>query len=382
MKKLPISDIKIRKRHRKKLGDLESLKQSIEDIGLLHPVVINEENVLIAGRRRLEAYKLTKERVVPVTVIPLQQIVLGEYAENAERLDLQVSESVAIAAEVQAIEDREAAKRRKETEGRPKKGSRKTTGDSPAVSDEPRRATTKTAKAVGMGRQKLERAREVVEAADADPEEFGDLVEEMDRTGRVTGVHKKLKNRRQVAQIAKEPPPLPKGPFRVIVADPPWAYEKRASDASHREVSPFPSMSIRDIKAMDVEAMACTNCILWLWTTNAHMEEAFGVVKKWGFMQKTILTWVKNKLGMGDWLRGKTEHCLLAVRGKPTVTTCDSGEAPTTVIHGKVREHSRKPEEFYELVERLCPGSKLELFARERRKGWTVHGSETGKFTR
>ena len=100
------------------------------------------------------------------------------------------------------------------------------------------------------------------------------------------------------------------------------------------------------------------------------------LVQHWGFRHKTVLTWVKDRVGLGDWLRGQTEHCLLATRGRPVVTL--SGQ--TTVLRGAVREHSRKPEEFYRLVESLCPGSKVELFARAPRPGWAAHGDEVSRF--
>ncbi|MGA2513319.1 MAG: MT-A70 family methyltransferase, partial [Candidatus Limnocylindrales bacterium] len=91
-----------------------------------------------------------------------------------------------------------------------------------------------------------------------------------------------------------------------------------------------------------------------------------------GFEPKTILTWAKDRMGTGDWLRGQTEHCLMCVRGHPTVTLTNQ----TTLLHGPMREHSRKPDEFFTLVESLCPGSKLELFAREARPGWAAWGAE------
>ncbi len=107
------------------------------------------------------------------------------------------------------------------------------------------------------------------------------------------------------------------------------------------------------------------------------MRDAFRVLDAWGFVEKTILTWVKNRIGVGNWLRGQTEHCILAVRGNPVVNLTNQG----TVLHAPVREHSRKPEEFYEFVEGLCPGkSRLELFAREQRDGWVCGGAEAGKF--
>ena len=131
-------------------------------------------------------------------------------------------------------------------------------------------------------------------------------------------------------------------------------------------------MSIEQIKALPVASIAHDDCVLWLWTTNHHMEEAFGVLRAWGFEYKTNLTWVKSSMGTGDWLRGQTEQCFLAVRGKPTTVLTNQ----TTVVEGPRREHSRKPDEFYSLVESLCPGSKAELFQRYPREGWCGHGDE------
>jgi N6-adenosine-specific RNA methylase IME4 len=185
---------------------------------------------------------------------------------------------------------------------------------------------------------------------------------------------KKDNLKKAVEQIAKEPPPIPKGPFRVIVVDPPWTYDKRAEDPTHRAALPYPSMTIEQIKALDVAGLAGPDCVLWLWTTNAHMREAFGILDAWGFTFKTILTWVKDKMGTGDWLRGQTEHCLMAVRGKPTIKLTNQ----TTVLRGPLRKHSQKPDEFYQLVESLCPGSKLEMFSRQQREGWMGHGNESG----
>lgn len=187
----------------------------------------------------------------------------------------------------------------------------------------------------------------------------------------------KQEEKRAVAErIAAEPPPPPSGPYRVIVADPPWRYEKRAEDATHRSVLPYPDMSTDEICALPVGTLACDDAILWLWTTNAFMRDAFRVLDAWGFAERTILTWVKSQMSTGDWLRGRTEHCILAVRGRPTVTLTNQ----TTVIEAPRREHSRKPDEFFAMVDTLCPGSKVELFSREPRDGWAAWGAEVGKF--
>jgi N6-adenosine-specific RNA methylase IME4 len=113
--------------------------------------------------------------------------------------------------------------------------------------------------------------------------------------------------------------------------------------------------------------------VLWLWTTNSHMREAFDVLEAWGFSHKTILTWVKDRLGAGNWLRGQTEHCLMAVRGKPAVELTNQ----TTILQGPVRAHSQKPDEFYTLVEKLCPAPRYAyLFSRSHRERWDCHGDE------
>jgi N6-adenosine-specific RNA methylase IME4 len=98
------------------------------------------------------------------------------------------------------------------------------------------------------------------------------------------------------------------------------------------------------------------------------------VLDAWGFEQKTILTWVKDRMGMGDWLRGQTEHCLMAVRGKPVVHLTNQ----TTALHAPMRAHSEKPGEFFEFVERLCPASRYaELFSRRAVSPlWDSHGDQ------
>ena len=166
----------------------------------------------------------------------------------------------------------------------------------------------------------------------------------------------------------------PSGLYHVLVVDPPWPYEKRAEDASHRSRNLYPTMSISEL--MDMEIPAEENSVLWLWTTNAFLHDAYHIIEEWGFTPKTVLTWVKDRMGMGDWLRGKTEHCILAVRGKPVINLTNQ----TTVLNAPLREHSRKPDEFYQMVSDLCPGRKIDIFSRESREGWDQWGCENDKF--
>lgn len=359
-----ISDIVVGVRHRRDMGDVAGLAASIADIGLLHPPVIRPDGVLIAGHRRLSACKVLGWSDVPVTVVDLAEIARGEFAENAQRKDFTPSEAVAIARALEPIEKEAAKERMVAAHASPGKFPEQARGN----------ARDKVGSYVGVSGRTIEKATTIVEAAEREPEKFSKLVDDMDRTGRVDGPFKRLQNIMQAEAIRREPPPLPnRGPYRVIAADPPWPYEKRQNDPSHRGVLPYPSMSIADMCAVPVTSIAHEDCILWLWTTNHHMREAFAVLEAWGFQHKTILTWVKDRMVMGDWLRGRSEHCLMAVRGNPRVTLSNQ----TTVLQGPVRAHSQKPEEFYSFVEQLCPAPRYaELFSRQERDNWDGHGDE------
>ena len=353
-----IAAISIGKRHRRDMGDIGALASSITDVGLLHPIVVTNDGVLVAGARRVAACKQLGWTDIPATVVDLAEIVRGEFAENTQRKDFLPSEAVAIA---RALEPRE----------REAATSRKLSGRSAPDAGETR---DKVAAYTGVSGRTLSKASELVSAAEAEPERFGKLVEDMDRTGRVDGPYKRLVVARKAEAIRKEKPALPgQGPYRVIVADPPWPYELRKEDQSHRATHPYPQMSIAEICELRVADIAHSDCILWLWTTNHHMREAFKVLDAWDFQHKTILTWRKDRMGTGDWLRGQTEHCLMAARGKPVVQLTNQ----TTIIDGPMRANSQKPDEFYAFVEKLCPAPKYaELFQRTSRNGWDGHGDE------
>jgi len=355
-----IDQIQVGFRYRKDLGDLRPLADSIAEVGLLHPVVVTPAGRLIAGQRRLGACQLLGWTDVPVTVVDLLQAACGEAHENFIRKDLLPSEIVALKRAIDPMERRDA---------RSRQGTRADLCHPATVAEGQGDARDKIARYLGVGRTTIERAEAVVEAAEEDPDEYGYLVEQMDRSGKVAGAFRRLTVLRQAKELEAKPQELPTGPFQVIVADPPWQYETGNS-------LPYPTMLIEDIKAMPVREIADENSILWLWTTNAHLPVAFDVVEAWGFEYKTLLTWVKDRMGTGEWLRGQTEHCLLGARGKPVFLH----ENHSTVLEAARREHSRKPEEFYALVEATCPGGKVELFCRQHRNGWHVYGNDTKRF--
>jgi len=363
---LPIDKIIVGKRIRRDLGDIAPLAANIAELGLLQPIVVTPDGRLIAGERRILAAKSLGWVEIPINVIDLAAVVRGEYAENTFRKDFTLSEAVAIKRALEPIE-RAAAKERQGTR------TDKHLGKLPTSSQG--RAADKTAKATGMARRTLEKAEAVVAAAEAEPERFGKLLEDMDRTGRANGVYRRLKIAQQAEQIRAEPPPLPgNGPYRVGVIDVPWPYEVRSEDPSMRGVRPYPTLSLAQIFALPIASLLHEDSILWVWSTNLFMRHAYAALDAWGVAERTILTWDKGRFGNGDWLRGQTEHCILAVRGSPTVTLTNQ----STLLRAPWRGHSVKPVEFYDLVESLCPAPRYaDLFSRYgHNEKWDCHGDE------
>lgn len=185
----------------------------------------------------------------------------------------------------------------------------------------------------------------------------------------LNNAYRQVKGEEEKERIANTKPP--KGTFQVIVIDPPWPYTNRQNDPSHQGTCPYETMPIGKISELAIPA--APNCILWLWTTNSFLHEAFHILEVWGFTYHTTLTWVKNFVGLGDWLGGQTEHCLLATKGSYHILRKNE----STVLDSRRTKHSEKPAAFYEMVERLCPGEKIDMFARHQRDGWVCWGAES-----
>jgi N6-adenosine-specific RNA methylase IME4 len=131
-------------------------------------------------------------------------------------------------------------------------------------------------------------------------------------------------------------------------------------------------MTTDEIKALPVADLVADDAHLWLWATNAALEEAYDVVRAWGFTPRSLLTWFKPYMGLGQYLRNCTEQLIFATKGRAPVLVRNQ---PNWLFAVR-REHSRKPEEVYEIVERCSPAPFVELFARRARPGWDVWGDE------
>lgn len=194
----------------------------------------------------------------------------------------------------------------------------------------------------------------------------------------------------------------PTGKYGAILADPPWRFEvwsgetavKARASSNGTNVAAghhYQTMDRQNIAALSVEALAADDCALFLWVTWPTLLEAIDLMRGWGFEYKTCaFAWMKahagqvemfrddldTQMGMGYWTRANSEVCLLATRGKPKRLNADVRQG----IIAPRREHSRKPDDIHERIERLVAGPYLELFARQQRPGWTTWGNETGKF--
>jgi N6-adenosine-specific RNA methylase IME4 len=180
--------------------------------------------------------------------------------------------------------------------------------------------------------------------------------------------------------------------YRVIYADPPWTFSTYSRKGKGRSAEAYyDCMSLEEIKAVPVREWAAKDCVLLLWTTDPVLEQAFEVIRTWGFTYKTVgFYWAKLKRsfpceqynnesfssGLGFWTRANPEPCLLATRGNPHRRNANVQK----LIISPRREHSRKPDVVYERIEALCEGPYLELFARNTRDDWDNLGVEVDAF--
>jgi N6-adenosine-specific RNA methylase IME4/ParB-like chromosome segregation protein Spo0J len=163
--------------------------------------------------------------------------------------------------------------------------------------------------------------------------------------------------------------------YPIILADPPWRYEHPTFSLSRDIEEKYPTLPLEEICALPVAHLAAENALLFLWVPPPKLEDAFHVITAWGFEYRTGMAWVKHAIGMGNYVRQQHEHLLIARRGE--IPTPAPDRRPSSVIRADRREHSRKPDEAYELIERMYPElPKIELFARNSRPGWNAWGNQ------
>lgn len=181
--------------------------------------------------------------------------------------------------------------------------------------------------------------------------------------------------------------------YQTIVVDPPWRIKRGPPLNGYKVVNgkqvwansglptqdlPYPTMTIGEIK--DLVIPADKNCHLYLWVVNAYIENAYQIIRHWGFKPSTLITWVKNpRSGLGGCYKSATEWVIFARKGKLSAkTTINKNWFNWKRLYDKrgKPKHSAKPKEFFDMVENISPSPYLEMFARNTRKGWSVWGNE------
>jgi N6-adenosine-specific RNA methylase IME4 len=172
--------------------------------------------------------------------------------------------------------------------------------------------------------------------------------------------------------------------FATILADPPWQFTNKTGKVApeHRRLSRYATMKLDDIMALPIAEIAANPAHLYLWCPNALLPDGLAVMKSWGFTYKSNVVWHKVRKdggsdgrGVGFYFRNVTELILFGVRGK-NARTLAPGRRQVNLLATRKREHSRKPDEQYEIIEACSPGPFLELFARGTRKGWMTWGHQ------
>jgi len=176
--------------------------------------------------------------------------------------------------------------------------------------------------------------------------------------------------------------------FATVLADPPWQFQNRTGKVApeHKRLNRYGTMSLKDICDLPVAGICEPTAHLYLWVPNALLPEGLEVMSSWGFQYKSNLIWHKVRKdggpdgrGVGFYFRNTTEIILFGVRGK-NARTLAPGRRQVNIIKTMKREHSRKPDEQYDLIESCSPGPFLELFARGPRKGWATWGNQADEY--
>ena len=173
------------------------------------------------------------------------------------------------------------------------------------------------------------------------------------------------------------------GQFATILADPPWQFQNRTGKMApeHKRLLRYPTMELPEILELPVSRLAAARCHLYLWVPNALLAEGLKVMHRWGFTYKSNMVWYKIRKdggpdgrGVGFYFRNVTELVLFGVRG--SMRTLKPGRTQVNLFCTRKREHSRKPDEIYDIIEACSPGPYVELFARFSREGWSQWGNE------
>jgi N6-adenosine-specific RNA methylase IME4/ParB-like chromosome segregation protein Spo0J len=362
-------------------AEFAELVEDIRRNGLIEPIVLHEVQIL-DGRNR---YRACIEAGIEPTFTPFRgdDPVSFVISLNLKRRHLDESQRAMVAAKLANLKRGD----NQHSEGLP-------IGRSSELLNVGERSVARAREVVDHGAPELQRAVErgdvsVSAAADVatlPEEEQGEIVargprEILETAKQIRGARAEARRAERIAKIAVISGGnvvLPEDRrYPVILADPPWQFKVYDDESGSQRAAGnhYPTMQLSDILALPVPGIATDDAVLFLWTTLPHLREAIDVLVAWGFEYVTNVAWIKDKIGLGYWVRGQHELLLIARRGDMPAPL--PANRPPSVIHAPRREHSRKPDEAYDIIERMYPElPKIELFARGTRPGWSAWGNQ------
>ncbi len=167
--------------------------------------------------------------------------------------------------------------------------------------------------------------------------------------------------------------------YKTIVIDPPWKQNKtglRSVRPNQGKKLPYKTLTLEEIKNFNINKFADDECLVFLWTIDKYLEDAHKILREWGFKKHCVFVWNKNTGVCPFSVQFRNEYCLMGYRGKFKLNKI----GVPTHFFAKVREHSRKPDEFYEIVKEIAATPRIDIFSREKREGFDQWGDEISKF--
>ena len=346
------------------------LKESIASVGLYEPIIINQEGTLLDGHHRLKVVKeLGWSRVNVETKVFDSRIDEQIYVieTNLSRRHLIAAMRIKLARSIYELNLQKQAKKQQGTRTDLTFSSEEEKVD-PIDTDKVIAEKSATSKA------SVYRVKKIMD--EGTPEEKALL---FSNEGKIKTAFKEFTNRTTPKNPKTKTPPLPNEKYRCLIIDPPWEMEKISRDErpNQGKYLDYPTMTIEELEKLPIKELADKEgCHIYLWTTHKHLPDALKIFESWGAKYQCLMTWVKPT-GMTpfSWMYN-TEHVLFGRIGSLKLEKLGIKLA----FNEKSREHSRKPDVFYNIVKQASPEPRLDMFSRESREGFNLWGNEVNKF--
>jgi N6-adenosine-specific RNA methylase IME4/ParB-like chromosome segregation protein Spo0J len=336
----------------------QALKADLARRGILEPLQVSTTGVVLDGCTRLALGRELGIETLPVRVLKVADEREHVLLSALRRQHLDETQRTLLAVELLDLEAE-----REQAQARRRQNLRQNAAEGATL---PPRGKTRAriAELAGTGERT---AQKVLSVREGSPELYREL-----KTGATNAdkAFRQLQRQRRYAEIG-EAGPMPEGPFQLLYADPPWQLGSPTSASAPEQH--YPTMALAEIKSL--QPPAAEESILFLWAVNCLLPEALEVMDAWGFSYRSNAVWDKQAQGQGQWFLQQHELLLVGIKGG--FPTPEPKRRSSSVICSPKRRHSQKPDCVYELIERIYPQvSKLELFARNPRPGWSAWGNQ------